>query len=62
MLRQRGMSRVCRASQGDNFVVVVVVVVVDDHVDDNGDHAEQVEHEDVQRGLAEGCHCGGVQE
>ena len=60
MLRQRGMSRVCRASQGGNFVVVVVDV--DDHGNGDGDHAEQVEHEDVQRGLAEGCHCGGVQE
>ena len=44
------------------IVVVLIVDVVGDHGDDNGEHAEQVEHEDVQRGLAEGCHCGGVQE
>ena len=47
------------------FVVVVVVVVVDvvdDHDNSNGDDDEQVEHEDVQRGLAERRHCGRLQE
>ena len=37
------------------IVVVVVVVVIVDHDD-------QVEHEDVQRGLAERCDCRRLQE
>ena len=35
------------------FIVVVVVVV---------DHDDQVEHEDVQRSLAERCDCRRLQE
>ena len=41
------------------LIVVVVNAVVVDDIDGNGD---QVEHEDVQRCLAERGDCGWVQE